>query len=82
MNIEDARAVADVWNSRGGRLIHGLLLEHIKVPKDELFEIMVHKTGTLTGAGAHMRAGKAKECQEFLDEIEDVCESANPSRKG
>lgn len=82
MSAVDERAmrIRDTMGTPGWRDIEAMLNEQAKEPLDELYEIMVHKTGTVTGAGAHMRAGKAKGLIAFKESLLDEVKKANQSQ--
>lgn len=79
MSLERAKRIRDFLGSQTGHEIIAMLDEQAKEPLDELYAIMVHKTGTVTGASAHLRAGKAKGLRDFkeslLDEVKKLVES-------
>lgn len=68
---ESARRIQETMRTAGWRDIDAIFREHIKVPLDELYEIMVHKTGSVTGAGAHLRAGKSRGCSDLYEDLMD-----------
>ncbi len=71
MSMERARRIAETMRTPGWGDIAAMLDEQAKEPLDELYAIMVHKTGTVTGAGAHLRAGKSKGLLAFKESLQD-----------
>lgn len=77
MNKDRARRIAETMNTPGWKDIDAILEEQAREPLDELYEIMVHKTGTVTGAAAHLRAGKVKGLRAFKDALLEEVKIAN-----
>ena len=69
--LDRAMRIQSTMSTPGWEDIRSIFMEHVQLPKDELFEIMSKRPEALTGKGAVMRASKAKAIEELLEEIED-----------
>lgn len=82
MNQRDkAEQIQATLQTPGWAHIEALFDEHIKLPKDELFEIMASKPESVTGKAAFMRAGRSRGCAELLEAIKGELKILLPNRK-
>lgn len=78
---QKAVEILETLNSAGWKHIKAIFDEHIKLPKDELFEIMSARPETVTGKAAFLRAGRSKGCSDLLEEIESKPKLLIPTRE-
>ncbi len=78
---QKASEMQTTMTTPGWRHIEAMFAEHIALPKDELFEIMVSKPESVTGRAALVRAGRAKGCADLLEAIKDELKILIPTRE-
>lgn len=70
-DINNARAIADAWNSHGGQLIRAQIEEMVKDNRSYLDHLMQDKPEQLTGKIALSRSGRLRALSDLKEWVAD-----------
>ena len=70
-DINNARAIADAWNSPGGQLIRAQIEEMVKDNRSYLDHLMQDKPEQLTGKIALSRSGRLRALSDLKEWVAD-----------